>query len=126
MIHVYTDNGETVYYTEGIEYVSETVPVYNTETMEPVVVILVQFTPKNGPARGLVQRIPISKVSNIVDARTADDEGQAEENAAIALSIRVQAFRNEIEKGQLDEYLDQLTSSVAYRRSQVEPRASRR
>ena len=117
MIHIYTDDNETVFYSEKIEYVSELVDIPGIE--KPIAIIFVQFTPKNGPARGLTQRIPINQVSSVVDASTSDAEGQAAENAAIALAIRVQALRQEIEDGDLDEYMMPLMKSIEYRQSQL-------
>jgi hypothetical protein len=68
MLQVYTDNGDTVYYTKKIEYFGKSIPV---EDGEPVVLVYVKFVPKNGPSRGLPMTMLVTQVSSIVETDQA-------------------------------------------------------
>jgi hypothetical protein len=116
MIHVYTNNRDTVLYTKSVKYVAEIVE--NDTIEEPLVVMFVEFVANNGPGRGLKQRVPLTKVDAIVNA-IVDAEASADENAAMITSIKVSSFRDDIESGKLDEYLKAISDSIAYRRTQV-------
>lgn len=117
-MQVYMDGNQTVLYTDNVEYVAELV---QREDADPYHTIFVQFVPKNGPGRGLSTKVPLAKVDSVVDSE--NEAGSRifsdEEKVAIALSIRVNHLRAEIERGAMDEYLAVLDTSIRYRLGRV-------
>lgn len=59
-----SSDDNAVYFTDGpVKYEAVNAPVLGTE--DRVRIVFVSFTPKNGPSRGKLMRVPFERIINV-------------------------------------------------------------